>query len=218
MVRRIDYQLVDAPAPRAGRATFLLDGRPDVSLGLLAALDDSSADLTVELVELALRQGHPLLGPDLRLDVLVVTTGDDGAPVHVADTVRLPAPQAGADLVTPAGQLDLAPARGLLDVAVWLSRDTGNAAPLADLLAGHVADPLPDAAAGPMTVAVGRLDAVTALVDAAADALGTAAADVTGLYRASFLGSRAFGAGEHPAGQLGLEQLVALRLRVATVR
>jgi Caspase domain len=216
VVRRIDYQLVDAPRPRAGHGAFLLDERPDISLALLGVIDDASADLTVEVVELVLRQGHPLLGPDLRLDVLVGTVDDGGAPVHATDTARLPSPQAGVDLVLPGRRLHTGPARGLLDVAVWLSRDAGNAAPLADLLAGHVADPLPDAAAGRMTTAVGRLDAVTALVDAAGDALGAVAAAVTGLYRASFLGSHAFGAGEHPVGQLGTEQDVALRLRVSS--
>ena len=214
VVRRIDYQLVDAPRPRSGHGVFLLDERPDVSLGLLAALEDTAAAITVELVELVVRQGHPLLGPDLRLDVLVVTVDDDGVPVRVAETIRLPAPQVGVDLALPARQLGAWPVRGLQDIAVWLSRDAGNAAPLTDLIADHDVGPAPDAAAGPMAVAAVRLDAVAALVDAAGDALDATTADATGLYRASFLGSRGFGVGVHPAGQLGTEQHVAMRLRV----
>jgi hypothetical protein len=120
----------------------------------------------------------------------------------------------GVDLVLPARQLGAWPVRGLQDIAVWLSRDAGNAAPLTDLLADHDVGPAPDAAPGPMAVAAARLDAVAALVDAAGNALDATTADARGLYRASFLGSRGFGVGVHPAGQLGTEQHVAMRLRV----
>ncbi|MEU5261147.1 caspase family protein [Amycolatopsis sp. NPDC021455] len=202
--RQFDYLLSPLPAPAEEAVRFLLDERPSRSVRLLAP-GGAPATATVRLEQLIVhRTGR--LGGDLRVDGLVITAGPDGLPVHRFTTTRFAGVKDGDELTLGDVPAYAGPVGRYLDLAWWISPDTGGpelAAQLehrfspdefrraAEALAEYV--PAQPEAAAP----VAATGAAAAIVNAVAEVLPAAGA---GLYRTTLLPDSGFGTGRHPAG------------------
>ncbi|WP_410597379.1 caspase family protein [Amycolatopsis sp. lyj-23] len=186
-VRTIDFELVPAPALPAGTARFEVEERPETSAWLWRSGTGEPADVAVGLRDVCAE-------PGVRLDVLVLTGGPDGKPVHVERTTYLPAPQLD-ELPVYHG-----PVTGYLDIAVWASSGEPGDRSLRELLDQWPAGPEP-AVREPAALAGARF--TTNTVNAADAALRAASDGCAGLYRTTLLSHERFGAGRPGTGTTG---------------
>ncbi|MGV9365773.1 caspase family protein [Amycolatopsis sp. NPDC003731] len=168
-VRTIDFDVVPAPAPRAERAVFEVDGRPDP----VASPGGTGKPSTVVLClpALVVHHNRAFRSPDFRLDTLVLTTGADGKPAHHIHTARFRGAVDGTRLAVDGNPVFRGEVRERLDVAIWVSQD-----PEVDLDFSTV-----------------RGESAAPIVDSVEAVLSAASSRVTGLYRTGFRAGERFG-------------------------
>jgi hypothetical protein len=223
-VERIDF-LVE---PGSG---FLAEDLPEASQRLSrprssARLPDKVA---VRMLELLVRKNRALFGADVRLDALFVTRpepGADAATAKVAWTERFPKIADGDRLPLDKLVLFHGPVREFLDIAIWVSKDTGSRPALADLLADVAGDEDVRGAIGSLVSLAGvagaaaagaTIGAVGTLIRAASKALSGAVGTSIGLYRTTLLPIDGFGPGRRPAQGLQDAQDFAFAYEVIAV-
>ncbi|MET7423461.1 caspase family protein [Dactylosporangium sp. NPDC005555] len=210
MVRTIDFDVVDAPAPTAEDVAFEIDDRPDPSARLFTPRGLAPRAVAVRLGELVVHKNRAVFGADIRVDAVVLTGGNPGGiPVHTAQTERFANIKDGDRLPLEQMLVYHGPAVDFLDIAVWVSRDSAGSLALSDLLRQQLTGQEVQAAgvqlaslavAAPQAaLAVGAVGAGAVLVNVAYQLLRGAVGDSIGLYRTSLLAHEEFGVGRYPA-------------------
>ncbi|GAA3039797.1 caspase family protein [Actinokineospora globicatena] len=169
-VRTIAFDVVPTAAPPAEGTVFEVDDRPSP----VAHANDTAVPsrVVVRLPTLVVHHNRAFRGQDLRLDTLVLTTGADGKPSHHTHTARFSGVVDGTRLTVPDNPVFEGEVRDRLDVAVWVSPDTGHHVDLS-AVTGESTARIVDAVDARLTAAVGRAN---------------------GLYRAGFHAADRFGA------------------------
>lgn len=207
-VRTIDFLLAPTPPPPAETAPFLIDDRPAPSVRLLATRGAAPSTVAVRLHELVVHRNRALGGADVRVDAVVLTGGDAGAPAYRAQTERFHNIRDGDRLPLDRMLIYHGPAVDYLDLAIWVSRDTSDSLALSDLLREQLGSQEVQEAglqlAGLMVAAPQAATAVAAvgagavIINVAYRLLLDAVGKSIGLYRTSLLAQEGFGVGRHP--------------------
>lgn len=201
-----------------GVATFLRDERPGLSRpspsdgmrAFSAGLESrrgGSGRIAVVLHELIVHKNRAIFGANIRVDALFVTP-NSGAPSYTAGTMRFPNVKDGDRLPLDQVLLYLGPARDLIDVCLWVSRDRTNSLALSDLLAAEANSEEVKTAVGTLAaiavaapqaaLVVGGIAAAATLANVCYRLLSKAVGDSVGVYRTSLLEMDDFRQGRHP--------------------
>ncbi|RSN46045.1 hypothetical protein DMC64_14985 [Amycolatopsis sp. WAC 04197] len=168
-VRTLDFDVVATPAPRAERAVFEVDDRPDP---VASSEIGPPARVVIRLPALVVHHNRSFRSQDFRLDLLVTTTGADGRVRHHTHTARFSGAVDGTRLGVADRSVFAGEVRERLDIAVWVSPDAGNEVDFS-VLAG---------------------DSAAEIIDSAQALLAASSDRVIGLYRAGFRADERFGA------------------------
>ncbi len=191
-------------------APFLIDERPDPSAAYRKARGaPPPAAVAVQLGEIVVHENRALFSTDVRVDALVVTGAASEDGVYRAGTATFSKIKDGDRLPLDDLLVFHGPAKGFLDIAVWVSRDDQHGLSLADLLKEQLgSSEFKESAlllAG-LAVAAPTAGAIVAGIGAAATVsniaykvLSAAVGKSIGLYRTSLLATDRFGVGRHPA-------------------
>lgn len=205
---------VEVPAAAvADESTFLIDERPDSSAVFRRAKGTvPPSAVAIQLGELVVHGNRALFSTSIRVDALVVTGAGTAEEAYAAGTRRFDRIKDGDRLPFDDMIVYHGPARGFLDVAVWVSREDQEGLDLVELLRREVnGTEFKDAAlvlaglviAAPTAGAViAGMGAATTLANIAYKLLRKAAGKTIGLYRTSLLANDRFGIGRHPASGL----------------
>ncbi|GIF06849.1 caspase family protein [Actinoplanes siamensis] len=206
-VQPIDFTVSPTPPPVTEQAVFLVDDRPAQPVRLLSPRGAAPATVAVRIAELVVHRNRALLGADIRVDAVVLTGGAGERPVHRAETMRFSNVRDGERLPLDNVLIYHGPAVDFLDIAVWVSRDTGDSLALSALLEQRLTDPAVQAAGAQVAqlaltaphaaVAVAVAGAGAVLVNTAYELLTGVVGASIGLYRTSLLAQERFGAGRH---------------------
>ncbi len=205
----VDFYLVPAEPPALGEPPFAIEDLPDLSqrgLQPRSAVAPPSR-LAVRLVNLRVRNNKALFKAAVRVDALILTSGDQQV-IATPFTFRFP-DVADGDLL-PADNLLLyhGDVKDFLDIAIWANRDDEKGVDLAVLFEQAVNDPKVKGAltivaglviaAAPAAAAVATVGAVATVVRVGASLISAAVGKEIGLYRTSFLPFEQFGLGRQP--------------------
>jgi len=165
----------------------------------------ASGAIAIRLSEFVADKNAALSSPDIRIDALVCTRSETAADVRRATTLRFKSIKDGRPSLDSA-VLWLGRVHDFVDVYLWVSPDKDRSLDLAELfqqpaVSHEVQDALTALRITPTTITAPWITAVGAsavLARAAYQRLRKAIAEVTGLYRTSFLASERFGVGRHP--------------------
>ena len=199
-VHAIDFELVPAALPRAERAVFQVDERPDTAARVLSAARTAPADVTVSVSNLLAHHNRSLRCGKIRLDAVVVTADRDGHPCWRVHTVRFAGIQDGVPVRPDPDSVYCGPICDQLDLAVWVACDNRGSPDLAELLARLPPDAGPPEPGGrhplgPARATCATIDAAASIMDSCADVLGKEAGDIAGLYRVVWPAADFAGAG-----------------------
>ncbi|HEX2699108.1 MAG TPA: caspase family protein [Acidimicrobiales bacterium] len=193
---------------------FEVDERPDPSFRLVVPRAvGAPSRVAVRLKEVSVHSTRSLLAAAVRLDALVVTVPPEGSgEPYTAATARIDRARDGDRLPFDDLLLFEGPVGRFVDIAIWLGKDDGRQADLADLLVaeassvdleGAVATLAGLAAAAPQAAVIAGSAAAVAAVVRTGDRIVAAAQGASvGVYRTSLLPHQRFGAGAAP-GRIG---------------
>jgi hypothetical protein len=162
------------------------------------------------MLELQVMKNRALFSTDVRLDALFVTRPGSGAAQAtptVAFTERFPRIGDGDRLPLDKLMMYHGPIRDFLDVAIWVSKDTGHQPGLTDLLSDVASDEDLQRAISSLATLAGvagaaaagaTIGAVSTLVRAAGKMLRGTVGTSIGLYRTTLLPIDGFGPGRRP--------------------
>jgi caspase domain-containing protein len=208
-VERIDF-LVDPGG------LFLIEHLPEVSQRLSRPRSGASLpdNVAVRMLELQVKKNGALRSTDLRLDALFVTHPRNGADPVTAMLARTERFQSiGDGDCLPVDKLILfnGPVREFLDIAIWISEDTGSGPALFELFADIAGNEGVQEVIGSLASLAGlagaaaagaTIGAVGTLIRTAGKVLASAVGPSIGLYRTTLLPIEGFGLGRRPAQKL----------------
>jgi hypothetical protein len=203
----IDFTVSPTPPPAVEKATFLIDERPPEPVRLLSPRGELPGKVALRISELIVHRNRALGSADIRVDVVVLTSGPVEQLPYRAETLRFSNVRDGDALPLDNAIVYFGPAVDFLDIAVWVSRDARGSLALGALLEERLNDPALQAAGAQMAglamtaphaaAAVAALGAGAMLVNTAYELLTGVVGTSVGLYRTSFLAQEQFGVGRH---------------------
>jgi hypothetical protein len=189
--------------------SYLIDERPNLSEVYRHPRGPAAPSaVAVQLGEIVVHSNRSLFSTDVRVDALVITGGENLEGAYRAGTVRFERIKDGDRLPLDNLLVYHGPAKGFVDLAVWVSRDDKRGKALSDMLREQIgSSEFKDAAlvlAGLVVAAptagtiVAGLGAATVVTNIAYKLLSEAVGKSIGLYRTSLLANEGFGIGRHP--------------------